>query len=431
VRRYWNLAAQPELRVGHDEARERFDQALARAVSRCTAEGPAGIFLSGGLDSISIAAVASDLARREGRPVPLALSLGFPDPECDEEFVQRGAADALGLPQDFVRFEEAVGARGLLARAGDMSATLPAPLLNFWNPAYAALAGRARDRGRSIVLTGTGGDEWLSVTPLLGADLLKSGRLIALTRLVRMALRSYPLTTAATLYMGLWNYSARPVLGMLADRIAPAAFRARRKRKIVDSTPAWIAPDPELRARMDARAEKVLAPSQPANGSFYEQEMRTALDHPLVSMEYEESFEFGRRFDLTFMHPFCDADLVELLYRLPPEVLIEDGRAKSLVRQTVAKRFPALGFERQRKVNATRFYHGILQREGPAAWEHVGRGRELVELGIVDAGRLEEALGRLFTGGTPQESFRVWTVVALAAWTRSRHHRSGADVTVQ
>jgi hypothetical protein len=207
---------------------------------------------------------------------------------------------------------------------------------------------------------------------------------------------------------------------MLADRVAPGAFQARRTRRMVASTPDWLAPDPEIRRQVDARAHLVLEASQPVRGSFYQQGTQTALDHPLVSMEHEEWFQFGQRLGLTVVHPYCDADLVELLYGIPPEVLIEGGRSKALVRATVARRFPEFGFDRHRKVNATSFYTGILRREGLAVLERFGGVRELARLGLVDGPRLMTELNQLASGASAHEAYRIWSVISLAAWTRSR-----------
>jgi hypothetical protein len=210
---------------------------------------------------------------------------------------------------------------------------------------------------------------------------------------------------------------------MFADQIAPEAFQNRRRRKVIAGTPPWVAPDPQLRAQIDARAERTLAASQPLNGSFYEQEMRSALDHALVSIEHEETFEFGRRLGVAFMHPYCDADLVELLYRMPPSLLYRGGRSKGLVRETIARRFPALGLERQRKVNATGFYLEILQREGAQAWASVEHARVLAALGVVDAAHLDTTMNRLITDGAARDRYRIWSVLNLAAWAGGERRR--------
>jgi len=267
-----------------------------------------------------------------------------------------------------------------------------------------------------VILTGTGGDEWLTVTPYLAADLMRKGRLGELARFTAVLQRSYRMSAGEAAYGAWWRFGARPLAAMLADRIAPQAFQRRRRKKLIAGTPPWLTPDPQLRAQLDDRAERMLAPSQPSNGSFYDREMRTALDHALMSVEHEESFEFGRRLGVSFMHPYCDADLVELLYRMPPAHLCRGGRSKGLVRETIARRFPALGFEAQRKVNATGFYSEVLQREGAQAWELVEHGKALAALGVVDPVRLADTMNRLFSGGEPRERYRIWSVLNLAAW---------------
>src|SRR5262249_37115651 len=88
-----------------DKEATRFDEVFDRAVDRCLgSRGPTGIFLSGGLDSISVAVSATDRARRNGQSPPWALSLAFPDPECDERALQAAVARELGLRQRLVDF---------------------------------------------------------------------------------------------------------------------------------------------------------------------------------------------------------------------------------------------------------------------------------------------------------------------------------------
>lgn len=219
---------------------------------------------------------------------------------------------------------------------------------------------------------------------------------------------------------GLWTFGARPIVAMMANRVAPTYFQARRTRKLLASTPPWVAPDPALRRAIDERAPRVLSASEPHNDSFYEQEMRTAIEHPLNAIEAEEFYEMGRRLGVRMMHPYWDGDLVDLLYRTPPRFLLRGGRAKGLVRDTIARRFPNLGFERQRKVHATDFYWRTMRTEGPAAWRSVGRASTLAALGIVDAELHAATMSRLFAGRDPHESYRIWNTLQLEVWARSR-----------
>jgi asparagine synthase (glutamine-hydrolysing) len=420
LRRYWDPAHKRPFNWLREDELPLFEQSLDRAVERCLGRDSAGIYLSGGFDSISVAAVACDAATKLNLPMPRALSLGFPDPECNEEVVQRGVAQRLAIQQEFIKFEDALGGRGLLMPAAEMAATWPMPMMNIWNPAYRQLAARGYQKGCRVILTGNGGDEWLAVSPFLAADMMRRRQFVQATKFIGVLQRSYKMTWPQALYGGLWKFGARPLVTMAAARMFPDQFEARRRRNMNAGVPAWVAPDPEIRRAVDERAHRVLAESQPSTGSFYEREMRTALDHPLNSIEAEEYFEMGRRLGVRMAHPYWDADLVDVLYRVPPHLLLRGGRAKGLIRDTIARRFPDLGFERQRKIHATNFYWRTMQTEGPRAWATLGSATTLGSLGVVDAKLHGAAMAELFAGQRPQESYRIWNTLQLEAWARPR-----------
>jgi len=366
-----------------DEEAAGFDELFERAVDRCLRNGPTAIFLSGGLDSISVAAVATDRARRIGQKPPLALSLGFPDPACDERAVQASIARELGLRQYLLDMDEAVGPRPLFEQALELNSTLSAPILNIWAPAYLALARRAvRDEIR-LILTGEGGDEWLTVTPYLAADLIRRGEFGELVRFLEARRRSYSHHPLALAHNALWKFGLRPLASLALDRMMPKAYRANRLKRVLDSDPSWVAPDGELRAEQRRRAEIGIAPRQPKQG-LYVRAGRSALDHTLVAWQAEERYQLGKRVGVRFLQPFWDPDLVEMLYRVPPRILNQGGRAKGLVRGMVARRFPGLGFEGHRKVEATSFYQSIILREGPAVAKELIDFSALSRLGVLD-----------------------------------------------
>ncbi len=430
VHRYWEPAPLngPVEWIETPEV-ESFDRLLERAVIRCLQSGSAGIFLSGGLDSVSVAAVTAAVAREQGLPEPWALSLAFPDPDVNEENVQTGVAAGLSLRQVFLTWDEAVGPRGLVRQALDLSACSPSPLMNFWAPAYDRLACEAASRGCTVILTGAGGDEWLGVTPFYAADLIRTLDAVGLYRLIAAQRRSYHLSEPRFLWDGLWRFGARPLAVDAVGRRAPGVLRARKLHRARTSIAPWIAPGAELRKRVIGRAlgsdPRLLAtarrPPPRRHPRFYFDELRLSLDHPLVAMEMEETFEQARRVGAAVRAPYWDADLLELLYRTPPELLNRGGRAKGLVRDTLARRFPKLGFQGQRKVNSARFATSLLSSETARAWESVGEAAALAEAGVVDAKRVGPAVESLLTAGTDARSMHtVWDVLNLEVWLRSR-----------
>lgn len=393
----------------------QFNEALDRAVDRCLVNGPSGIFLSGGFDSISVAAVATDRARAAGWPVPLAFSLEFPHPGCNERPTQVAIAQALGLPQTFVHFDDAVGAGRLLSDAMAFNAELGAPVLNAWFPAYASLARTARAAGAATLMTGNGGDEWLGVTPMLSADLIRGGRVGELVAFMRMWQRSYSPDRLPLLKNALWTYGLRPIGSMMLHRLAPDAWAKSRLGRAMRRDPTWVAPDPAVRAAQRERLPRDMQSPDPPLG-FYIQDARSALDHALVSWELEEQYHMGRLAGVWFQHPYWDADLIDMLYRTPPDALNAGGRSKGLVRGTMATRFPSLGLERRRKVGAATFYKSLLATEGPVVVEAAGGFPALAALGVVEPEAARAGLETLFAGN--QELYRAWELANLESWAR-------------
>jgi asparagine synthase (glutamine-hydrolysing) len=414
IYRYWNPAPPGrEIRWIERDELDRFESLMEQAVSRPLELGPAGIFLSGGMDSVSVAAVASDQG-----PKPLGLSVAFPSVEANEEAVQTGVAAQLGLEHVLIDFNRALDGRSLLEAALETSASWPQPLANIWHPVYRPLADLAAKRGCRVVLTGGGGDEWLSVSPFLAADLIRRGDLRGLYWLWTTMHRSYSLSRLATLRSVLWTFGSRPIAVALAQKRAPGALAAYRRRRREQRMPDWIAPDPELRRQLDARADA--GTEYGYEQGFYLREGQLSLDHSLVSMEMEELHESGCRSGLAMRMPFWDPDLVDFLYRTPPELLTEGGRSKSLVRRMLERRFPELGFERHKKVLATSLFTRIMVVEGQEVWRTMAEPFALEVAGVVEKSRVNSLVRGIFGGQQLEEVSRFWNLISLEAWLRPR-----------
>ena len=421
--RYWDPAPNGEVKWLTPDELEGFDGLLEQAVGRCLSVGPAGIFLSGGLDSVSVAAVAAHRAELQGTPKPWALSLVFPDTDVNEETVQRCVATQLGLPQVLKHFYEATGENGLLAGAVKLNSYLSGPISNTWLPAYDALVREGKHRGCRAILTGSGGDEWLTVTPMLAADLWRKFDLAGIYRLWQTSRRSFNRSGLALLRAVVWTFGLGPLVIPPVYRavkaIAPSMIKMRRR--VFAPLPKWLAPDPELRREVEWRWHERSLRDAPINGSFYLHEAKISLDHPLVSREIEELFHFGQLAGVRVLHPMWDPDLVDLLYRTPPFLLISEGRTKGLVRSSLARRFPNLGFEQQRKLEATRFYTSLIYRDAPAIWQQLNGAQALGALGIIDERKMNSSFEQFLTRRNIQNAHVAWSVLNLESWARAHN----------
>ena len=140
------------------------------------------------------------------------------------------------------------------------------------------------------------------------------------------------------------------------------------------------------------------------------------MEHPLVAMELEEMFEMGRRLGFRYANPYWDSDVVDILYRTPPEVLMTGGRSKGVVRTTMARRFPGLGLDRQRKRGATTFFTSVIAREVPELWRRNPDLPGLAGLGIVDMHGVRSMADRAIERSDIHDLVRVWYLMNTEAW---------------
>jgi asparagine synthase (glutamine-hydrolysing) len=416
-RRYWDLWPDGSHEVDwlEESDLDQFGPLLRRAVDRTLRPGPSTVFLSGGLDSIAVAATATSLARESRRPPPLALSLVFPG-TASEEPVQVGAARTLGLEHVRLGFEEAAGREGLLAGALEVSADWPQPMWNIWSPAYRRLAERGDVSRCRVLLTGRGGDEWLTISPYLLADQVRHGDLLGAWRLIEMRRRSNGLSGAGNIARLLWLTAGRSLASAALDTVAPRAWHARRRRRLLAERPRWVAPDPAIRRAMADRVERWMEPARPRHG-FYAREGRTALRHPAVTHDMEETQEFGRRLGLRVLHPFWDIDLVSMLHRVPPRLLMQDGRSKSLLRRRLSQEFPGLGLETRGKGTAAHVFRTVMEEQAPPIMRTSGGPTTLARLGVVEVGSVDYANSTIGAWGGPG---RLWAMLNLETWARQR-----------
>jgi len=169
VARYWDLSFTPDSTVSEQEWQEALLSQLRASVrAQLVSDVPLGLFLSGGVDSSGIVALAS--LASSGRPVK-TFSLGFAERSYDERPFAQAVARAYKTEHTEVEFS-AADASELLERAGDL---LDEPLVDgSFLPIY-RLSQVAR-REVTVVLSGDGGDELFCGYPTFQAD--KTARLM-------------------------------------------------------------------------------------------------------------------------------------------------------------------------------------------------------------------------------------------------------------
>ena len=421
VSRYWDPVPSGFAWAGADEI-ARFDALLARAVGRCLDAGGDSLALSGGFDSVSVAALAAE-ARGVRRPLH-AVSLGFAGTVCDESATQVAVARALGMPQHMRTLDEALGGANPAMAALDFSAASPSPVLSPWQSAYSGLLASASRLGLRRLLMGTGGDDLLNVDPSYAGDRLAALDLAGLWRFLRACQATSPFSAARVARGVLWTYALAPELARacrrVLERASPSALRAIRAHRRAHGLPAWAMPSDARLAR--DLAERRDRPSPPAADGAYVETLRRIAQSPLGLIERDQSHAWARELGFTFLFPYFDRDLVDLTLRIRPEDLIAGGRHKAPLRRLVAARVPGAALP-VKKVDFTEAVHDVLRPAGRDAWRRSGGGRRLAELGLVDQARLELFLAEYFAGRNARW-FQAWAAMSTEAWLAARAEMS-------
>ncbi|HSS19389.1 MAG TPA: asparagine synthase (glutamine-hydrolyzing) [Pyrinomonadaceae bacterium] len=154
LERYWNIAG-PSASNGHKRetdpkiAAQRVRGLLEESVrGHLIADVAVGVFLSSGIDSTALAALAS----REVSGVH-TFTVAFPEDEFSEATIARRTAEKLGATHQ----EVMLTSDEMLANLGDAVGALDSPTIDGVNTYFVSAS--ARGAGLKVALSGLGGDE--------------------------------------------------------------------------------------------------------------------------------------------------------------------------------------------------------------------------------------------------------------------------------
>lgn len=398
---------------------EQFEPALVGAVARCMELDPEGIMLSGGLDSVTIAALAAEYATGHGTP-PIAAVSGRRDGEfTGEEPMQDATAAALGMRHLVVRQSEWMGERGEVELSLDVIPELPAPSRIYWVGATMAFYRHTAAQNVHVLLTGSGGDNWVGVGDAYAAENMRRLRLNELRRFVRSYTNTGGLSFSSAARHLLWSGGLRVLLDAAAARWMPGLKARYHKRRARVGLPEWLCADPRLKSELVETLYGQRPPSLTEQGrtptSYYRHAQR-AVVNPYYEYEFELGFHIETACGLRLLSPYHDRQLVRFLNAVPPDVLLEGARYKGLLRPVAQRRLPSLGLEHQRKDYAPGVLsaHRTSLREGVLKTWPRARFDRLAQLGVLDP----TALGRAAQPSTRVvlEWVRRYAIMSTECW---------------
>jgi asparagine synthase (glutamine-hydrolysing) len=339
IQKYWEFELDPYETIPRDPERtwgEELVQRLDEAVRcRLEADVPVGVFLSGGIDSTTIATLAA-----RHHPSIETFSIGFEEKSFDErEFARLGAETAKTRHHEEVLSPERYlnwaleTAQKLDEVMGD-SSLLPT-----------ALVSRLARQQVTVALSGDGSDELFAGYDPFRA--LKPARL-------------YNALTAGTVNRAIRSVAERlPVshVNMSLD------FKVKRMLRGLSHPkqywlPAWMGP-------LDAREIGELFGSKPDPEELYSEAI-AAWNHPSARNDVDRTIQFYVRLYLqddilvktdraSMMHrlearcPFLDLQVVDLARRIPSSYKLRGGVTKYILKEAVRGLIPDQVIDRPKK----------------------------------------------------------------------------------
>ncbi len=321
---YFDVAAVAPLRLRNDaEYAEALTEVLRRSVAARTVEERGyGVLLSGGLDSTTVACLAAERQRSQGRSPLQTFSAVFPEINaCDERPYQRAVVESCNSQHTELmpRSRDSGGDFGSLVRAfGD-----PAPIGLHWLSWPIAAAAAAR--GVSVLLTGIDGDRVISHGGALFTELARA--------------RQWRRLTSECLSAS--DFSIGRKLRVLSSQVAQAFVPPSVLR-------GWDRVDPR-RSREFSRSLRFIRPARLAASGVPERlrdltartfHTREAHIQSLKASDRNWDVELLDRLGVVngieFRHPFFDRNVMSLCVSMPGEQKRRGGYSRYVLRQAMS-----------------------------------------------------------------------------------------------
>lgn len=317
--RYWSLECRAPIRESQDfaEVAAELRSHVERAVARRVPQGGAriGTHLSGGLDSSSVAVVASRIAASvTGYAIRPARHPGDPDSVDSTPYVEAVAQANPGLRRVFVDATDP-------GRFADAPLAPDMPVAAWEASDHETIHAGASAEGIGLLLTGIGGDQLVSQHgDSVLAELVTRGRL----------------ARAWTEARALGRSRNRPAHRVLANQLA--------RRLLPPGWNTWLrdrfgAGDPHAEARQ-ARFLRNGARRAIPGADTRAQRLRAIDPDGIIGLSVEALAIRAARHGVALAHPFLDRDLMEFAIRLPATFLLRGGVTRAIFREALTDVLP-------------------------------------------------------------------------------------------
>ncbi len=321
-KRFWSIDTS-KTRVYQDKNQylEEFYGLFESSVRRkMETPAPAGLLLSGGLDSVQICAAGETLRRKNNKMPPLKSACLMPEGFlCEEKENLDSLLKTYQIDVEMIDYHsKAQNVFELYLEPGEMpyyDAFLTVPLL----------LKKLAAKGCKTVMTGYGANEFSNLMEFgYLEDLLltfKFGQLSEEAERFAQCVHSPVRDVKKMIFM--------EVLREKTPYLARKVIRARRL-----NARKWLRP--EFRNKVSTLPPPRLRPF----GKLAQDETYHALFEPIIALNLAQMSEAAEKQGLEISHPFMDLPLIEFFLSIPVEIKMEGGYRKNFTQRALAPVMP-------------------------------------------------------------------------------------------
>jgi asparagine synthase (glutamine-hydrolysing) len=385
--------------------RHLFEQSIRSRVIGCNQTWSS---LSGGLDSSSVVCTAQRILADAGDGASLAGTVSIVDSlgDGDERRFSDLVAQYCRIRNEIVRDYWAWQDDGRSPPLTDE----PRLMYPFWSRDR-RFHEIVRENSGSVLLCGTGSDQYLTGNLFTISDLLRLGHPVAAARRTL----SFSVAGRTSFWKTGYRYGVYPLL--------PRSVRCHLIGG-VHAAPDWITSSFRRRLRLEERTPWIRYTDAAANGRFSGE---IAYSLRALSTAFER---FAPEAEIEKRYPFLDRSLVEFGLSMPAEMIRQPGATKRVLREAMRDCIPEAIRVRASKGGLDARILWSLNRE--AGYLHrMLRDPVLAQAGWVDPAKLRAAVEQARNGKIGNVAFLMFSL-ALETWlsVRSGHCQRRARIPV-